>query len=541
MKKIFILFLISWFSILFSQQVDTLYFLQTTDVHGHLYPYDYFKDEEANQGLARIYTRIVEYRQKYKNVFLVDSGDMVQGTPMSYYFNFIETQIPNPFILAMNYMSYDAFAVGNHEIEQGKEVYDRLEAESDFPWLSANSILDDGNTYFQPYVILKKNNFKIGILGLTTPGIPMWHDKSLYEGITWEDMVETAKKYVKILKPQVDILIGLFHSGFELNAGSSRYKLMNLPPDNASNLVAEQVPGFDIIFGGHTHNLNPKERISIKNETATLKIISGAHGEYLGVAQLIIETSEDGFRIVEKNGWTESVAEVPPAEIILELTEYYHQKTLEFIRTDICYLSKTMNSKESYFKDTPIIELINKAQLDFTGVDISFACCFNPGISIDSGFIKVKDIYSIYPYENFLYVVELTGQQIKDYLEHSADIFIYEDENISLDPAIRGYNYDMAEGISYQINILQKPGERIQEIIDLRTKEPLNLKRKYKVALNSYRAIGGGGHMAAVDALDAEILFKSNMDIRTIMIDYLKKMNTIYPVVDNNWEIIFKN
>ncbi|MEJ2055520.1 MAG: metallophosphoesterase, partial [Calditrichaceae bacterium] len=152
MKRIIPIVLIS-LAFTFAQETDTLYILQTTDVHGHIYPYDYFSDQPADYGLAKIYTKVVELRKKHDNVLLLDGGDMIQGTPMTYYFNKIETSVPNPMILTMNYMQYDAMAVGNHDIEQGLFVYNRAESESNFPWLSANSTLPDLSTYFEPYVI----------------------------------------------------------------------------------------------------------------------------------------------------------------------------------------------------------------------------------------------------------------------------------------------------------------------------------------------------------------------------------------------------
>ena len=167
MKSIYI-FIILTISFLSAQTIDTLYILQTTDIHGRIYPYDYYQDKPADYGLAKIYSKVVEFRKAHQNVLLLDGGDMIQGTPMNYYFNKIESSLPNPMILTMNYMGYDAMAVGNHDIEQGLFVYNKAQRESNFSWLSANSTLPDLSTYFEPYTIYEINGIRIGIIGLTT-------------------------------------------------------------------------------------------------------------------------------------------------------------------------------------------------------------------------------------------------------------------------------------------------------------------------------------------------------------------------------------
>ena len=522
--------------IIFAVTIDTLFILHTTDIHGHLLPYDYFSDEPSDYGLARIFTKVQEYRAKHNNVLLIDSGDLIQGTPLTYYFNMIEPEVPNPMILAMNTMNYDAFTVGNHDVEQGIAVYTRLEKQSEFPWLSANSCLDDGSTFYSPYKIIKKNGIKVGILGLTTPGIPMWLDESLYPGITWKDMVEISRIYVDSLLPQTDILLGSFHSGFDENEGLAKCKLMGVPIDNASGLVAEKVPGFDVIFGGHSHRIVPQNKTTISSNE-TLKINSGCHSKNLGVVRIIYQIDDHKITILEKSGWVESVNNIEPSAELLALSEPYHQKILKYIRKNIGTLTDTLRGKQSRFIDTPFMELINNAQLDHTGADISFAACFKPEINIPPGNIKIKDIYNMYPYENYLYVVKMTGKQIEQYLEYSARYYIWDGNEISANLTMKGYNCDMAEGISYTIDVTQKVGERIKDITITETGEPLDINKVYKVAMNSYRASGGGGHMGAAKATQAEVTYKSSKEMRNILTDYIMKLDEIPLKIDNNWYI----
>ncbi len=540
MKRLLFLFFYC-FSIAFSQETDTLYILQTTDLHGQIYPYNYFTDQpDSRGGLAKVYTLVKEYRQKHKNVILLDSGDLMQGTPLAYYFNQNERHLTHPLILTMNYMGYDAFAVGNHDIEQGLFVYTQAEKDSKFPWLSANSFLEDGRTFFKPSTIIERGTIKIGIFGLTTPGIPMWLDKTLYPGIEWKDMVETAQNGIQDLRPDVDVLLGILHAGFNAEYSKAASDAAGIPNENASALVADSVKGFDAIFAGHSHRTGPMpigKQNKLEFIEGPVRINAGFWGRNVAVVKLILKKESDDWRIINKSGWIEPMNEIEPSQSILDLTEYYHKKTLEYIRTKIG-ISSALDAKQSRFKDTAVIELINKAQIAYTGANISFAASFNDNFKMDAGPISIMDIYGMYRYENFLYMIEMSGQQIKDFLEYSARFFDLENGQVVASKEIPGFNYDMAEGVNYQIDVQKPIGQRIVKMTDAETGKAFNLSRRYKVALNSYRASGGGGHMAAAGASDNPIIFKSSKEMRNILIDYIISQDTITPSVNNNWQLL---
>jgi len=539
MKTSIILVFLIIFSICFSAEIDTLYILQTTDIHGNLFPFDYFSGQPADRGLAKIHTKILEYRSKHKNVVLVDCGDLIQGTPLTYYFNHLHPEIQHPVIQAMNIMEYDAFAVGNHDIEQGRQIYQRCRNESDFPWLSANSLLENGSTFFDPYVVIERDGLKIGIIGLTTPAIPMWLNESLYAGITWQDMVSTAEIYSNELRPHVDILIGIFHSGFDETDGMKKTAMLSLPIDNASGLVAENVKGFDAIFGGHSHNLLPVEKITISPEEKPLQIVSGLWGNYLGIAEIIYRKENDGIEIISLSAWLDPVKDVEPSSEIMELSDY-HEFVMNYVFTGIGIAKDTLNAEFSRMKDTALVELINKAQMDYADVDISVAACFDTTLVILPGEISVKDVYSLYPYENFLYVMQLSGRQIKEFLEYSARYFQLSENQILINPQIKGYNFDIIEGIDYSIDLTQKEGKRINGMILSKTNKPLQMDEIYDVAMNSYRANGGGGHIPSINAQDAPIISRSSTQIRNILLEYITKTKTITSSVNNNWSINIK-
>jgi len=526
---------------LHAQQPDTLFILQTTDVHGHIYPYNYFKGQTANYGLAKVFTRVSAYRLAHKNVILLDGGDLLQGTPLAYYFNNIKKNIPNPLILTLNYMGYAAMTVGNHDIEQGLFTYLRCRNEADFPWLSANSLLPDGRTFFKPYVLIQKGGLKIAVLGLTTPGIPMWLDSSFYPGITWRDMVKTAREYIKVLRPQADLVVGLFHAGLDSAYSAAQTKVLHLPNENASGMVAHQVPGFDVILAGHSHKPYPDKKITLAQTShKPLLLNAGSWGKYLGVAEIIFRRNiKNGtIKILSKSAWLESMKNVKASTAILELTKYYHNETLKYIHRPIARLTDTLNTSRARFEDNAVVEMINKAQMQYLNADLSFAACFNDRLKIAPGAIRIKDIYGMYPYENFLYLVQMSGQQIKDFLEYSARYFVWDGKHVKSNPKMAGYNYDMAEGISYRIDVRKPAGQRIEDLIFIKTGQPLQPDKIYSVALNSYRAGGGGGNMAAAKATHAKIVKKSTQEIRAILAAYIEKLGRITAQVNHNWKIV---
>lgn len=538
-----ILVLSLFFSVLsYGQVADTLYILQTTDIHGHIWPYNYFTDkEDPTSGLAKIYSKVVEYRKKHKNVVLVDAGDLLQGTPMVYYFNNNEQHLVNPMILTMNYMGYDAFAVGNHDIEQGVFTYQKAEKDSKFPWLSANSFLDDGRTYFKKSTLIERSGIKIGIIGLTTPGIPMWLDKSLFPGMTWKGMVPSSVKPAQQLRRQADVLIGVFHAGFNAEYSKKQSDAAGVPNENASGWVADQIKEFDAVFAGHSHRAGPM-KIGKNNKqlfnNAPVRLNAGYWGKNLGVVKIILAKKEGKWQIKEKSAWLESMENVTASPAILDLTAYYHKQTLKYIRTKIGSLNGDLNAKHARTEDSGVMDLIQKAQMDHTGADISFAASFNNHFKMQKGSIHIKDIYGMYKYENFLYMVEMSGQQVKDFLEYSARYFVLNNGKIGFNKEVAGFNYDMAEGLYYDMDIRKPVGKRIVNMRDKTGTKPFDLTKKYKVTLNSYRASGGGGHMAAAKAASAPVLFKSSEEMRNILIRYIEKQAIINPQPNHNWKII---
>ena len=254
-KRYFLSLIFSLLSGLLCAQTVNIKIIETSDVHGALLPYDLTSDLQTTSSLAQVHSYVISQRiQQDQEVILLDNGDLIQGDPMSYFYNFEDTTGVHIFADALNFMEYDAATIGNHDIETGHDVYDKIRREINFPWLAANAInIETNEPYFEPYTIIERRGIKIAVLGLTTPAVPNWLPEKLWSGIRFEDMIETAEKWVEIIeeKEKPDLLIGLFHSGVDYTYNDESEDTEK--NENASQLVAEQVPGFDVVFVGHDH------------------------------------------------------------------------------------------------------------------------------------------------------------------------------------------------------------------------------------------------------------------------------------------------
>ena len=224
--------------------------LETTDVHGNYLPYNFITGEDGTGSMARIYSYVKQLRQQQgtDHVVLLDNGDILQGQPIAYYYNYMDTKSPHLCASVLNYMKYDAATVGNHDVETGHAVYDRWVKQCKFPMLGANVIVTQTEQpYWKPYTIIERQGVKIAVLGMITPGIPMWLPENLWAGLRFDDLLAVARKYMPEMRSKADVVVGLFHSGVGKDKGTP------VAAEDASVAVAEKVPGFDVVFCGHDH------------------------------------------------------------------------------------------------------------------------------------------------------------------------------------------------------------------------------------------------------------------------------------------------
>jgi 2',3'-cyclic-nucleotide 2'-phosphodiesterase / 3'-nucleotidase len=545
-------------------QTVKLKLVETSDVHGSLFPWDFINDKPANTSLAQVFTYVEGLRaDKNQSVILLDNGDILQGQPLVYYYNFEDTRTEHICARVMNYMKYDAATIGNHDIEPGHPVYDRLVKEFKFPWMAANAVdTKTGEPYFKPYTILNRNGVKIAVLGLITPGIPMWLPEKIWTGIDFQDMVVTAAKWVKIIKEkeQPDVLIGLFHAGVEANyEGQSADMPRN---ENAAQLVAEKVPGFDVVFVGHDHH---GWNYTVKDPDGNNVLILGTLNAARTATEATIVLNKNTTTGQWKKDISGDVIQIdkfkPDADFMAEF-EPVIQDFKAYVAKPIGEFTATISTRESLFGDSPFVDLVQHIQLELTQADIAFAEPLSFNAEIKKGKVYVRDMFKLYKFENLLYTMKMSGQEVKDYLEFSYGNWFNQmknaDDNLlkfntgaggeliysrgTPQLATAYYNYSSAAGLNYTVDVSKPAGERIT-ITSMSDGKPFDLNKMYTVAMNSYRGNGGGGHLtqgAGIPKQDitGRIINSTPKDLRYYLMKWIEKEKTVNPAALNNWKVI---
>jgi 2',3'-cyclic-nucleotide 2'-phosphodiesterase / 3'-nucleotidase len=273
--------------------------LGTTDLHGNIFPVDYYTDKPDNRGLAKVATLIKRVRTENENVILIDSGDTIQGTPLAYYHNKKNNQPPDPMMLAMSALGYDAMAVGNHEYNFGLKVLEKARSEAKFPWLSANTYnKGTTRTHYQPYIVREIAGVRVGILGLTTPGVPTWENVPNYVGLEFHQPLLEAKKWVPVLrgKERADVVVIAMHMGIEEDLRTGELNPGQVLNENQAVTIAKQVPGVDLIFMGHTHRDTPSLAVN-----GVLLTQANHWGRHLARADLYLEKTGNRWRVYARS------------------------------------------------------------------------------------------------------------------------------------------------------------------------------------------------------------------------------------------------
>jgi 2',3'-cyclic-nucleotide 2'-phosphodiesterase / 3'-nucleotidase len=542
----------------------SLRIIETTDVHGVILPYDFIEKQKLKTSMASSFNYIQHLRKEKAELILLDNGDNLQGQPEVYYYNFIDTLSPHFLSEVMNYMNYDACTVGNHDVETGHSVYDRLVKEYNFPLLAANAInVKSGKPYFKPYTIIKKNGIKIAVLGMVTPAIPNWLPQELYSGIEFRDMVETAKEWMPVmLNEKPDLVVGLFHSGWD-KAEAQIQPTSNLN-ENGSAAVAYNVPGFDIIFNGHDHKTANEKFVNSAGDTVLI-LNGGSRSEKLAEADIKFSGKFKGKKHMKVTGSIVNVADFKPDSDFVSRFAPQSKIIDEYVNRVIGTSSATITSRDAYFGSSAFIDMIHEIQLGITGADISFAAPLSFDVKIDKGPITVGDMFKLYRFENMLYTMSLSGEEILKYLEYSYDGWLNtmtgpDDLLLKLRTGKDGkplltnerawfknqsYNFDSAAGINYTVDVSKPSGSRI-DIKGFTNGKPFEKNKMYKVAVNSYRGNGGGGHFTegagiAKDELRKRLISSTDRDLRYYILKAIEAKKTISPVPLNNWKIIPEN
>jgi len=538
--------------------------IETSDVHGHFFPYDFMERKPLKGTLVRANTYINKEREKFgrENLLLIDNGDILQGQPCVYWSNYVMPEDENLAARVINYMQYDAETVGNHDIEPGHQVYDKWIREVRCPLLGANIVKEgsDGkanpkNIYegLQPYSIHYIDGVKVAVIGMLTPAIPNWLNKSIWKGMEFEEMTACARKWVKYLKDveRPDLIFGLFHSGKDGGIVTPDYE------ENATAAVAREVPGFDIIFFGHDHQVH-NEWITNKDGQQVLIIDPSCWAQ--NIAEAVVELTYENGRLVKKDIQGEIVS--VRDEAIDEQMMSHFQKDIDEVKTyvseKIGRFESDIHTRESFFGNAAFTDLIHNLQLQITGADISLNAPLSFNTTIQAGDVTMADMFKLYRFENLLFVLRMTGEEIRKHLEFSYDMWTNtmtspEDHALRLNDASKGdqqrtgfqyytFNFDSACGIDYEVDLTKPDGEKVR-ILRMSDGKPFDEKKWYKVAMNSYRANGGGelltlGAGIPQDSLDSRVLFHTDRDQRHYLTEEIRRMGSVDPKPNANWKFV---
>lgn len=506
--------------------------LGTTDLHGHIEPLDYYSNKPAQLGLAKIATLIHQARAEQPNVLLLDSGDTIQGTPLAYYFARKDTSKPNPMILAMNSLGYDAMAVGNHEFNFGLDVLWKAKSDAHFPILAANikQEYSSGVGHFEPFIVKKIAGVRVVIVGFVTPGIPRWEVPANYHGYEFEPIVDAGKRVIPEARKQADLVVVIAHSGLGPDpAASAAIAAGDIPGENAMMALAEEVPGIDVILYGHTHQEMPEKIVN-----GVLLVQAKNWGASLARVDLkLARDSTGGWKIESKHSNVVRVTDaVAPDPEILKLAAPYEEATQKYLDTPVATCAKELSGAYARFEDSPLVDLINKVQMEEGHADVSMATMFFTGTRLPAGRVTIREMASLYVYENSLYTVEMSGAQLRDALEHAASFLQPWPLPAGEKMKLPDYSVDSAQGVSYVVNLRQPVGHRIENLTY--HGKPLDDNAKLRVAINNYRYTGGG-HYDIYKNLP--IVYRSPQEIRELIIEYITRTGVIPTDTDNHWRI----
>lgn len=525
----------------------------TNDIHGRYFDSLYVPSSIGARvnpySLASIASVVEQAREHHgaDNVVLIDVGDNLQGDNATFYYNFVDTISPHIFPLIANYLKYDAAVVGNHDIETGHKVYDRVTSQLRMPYLASNAINENTQTpYFEPYTIINRHGIKLAVIGLTNPNVPSWLAADLWSGMYFQDIVSSLNYWVKYVKEKEapHVMIAAMHGGLGLEDVDDL--------ENPARYVAKHVKGIDLVLASHDHRVVAEKHFNGEKDVWLLEGGSRASNLSKAIISISILNGEvSGLSIEGENIDIESVG--PSNEYMTHFRGEF-LKVKEFTNRKIGFLQDNIDSRDSYFGPSAYVDMIHSLQLRVSGADISLAAPLSFNKQILKGDLNYQNLMDLYPFENQLNVVEMSGTEIKNYLEYSYSLWLNQApiKNQHLLSMTDGagehfrlknphYNFDSAAGIIYEVDITKPVNSRIK-IISMANGEPFKLSNKYSVAVTSYRASGGGdlmtnGALIPKSELQSRILARY-ADIRGLLFAQLQENGSFRAEKLNQWKFV---
>ena len=527
----------------------TFRILSTNDVHGRYFDSTYVSDR-TRQSLLSVSWYVDSLRNSAgkENVILIDAGDCLQGDNAAYYFNYVDTLSEHLYARMVDYMGYDAVVVGNHDIETGHPVYDRIVNQMSTPFLAANALrTGSSEPYFREYVIVKRHGLKIAVLGFTNPNIRNWLSQKLWEGMEFRSLLPFVQETVDRVRSQErpDVVVVAVHSGTGAGDGK-QYESQGLD-------LFKSLSGVDFVICSHDHR-----PVVLQNDSIAL-INAGSHCRNIGHGQITLKVKKGNVVSKSLSAGLINVDKNNTDEAMRTMFQDDYEAVKAFTLEEVGELKADLITRDSYRGMSDYMNLIHTISLGCAPARISFAAPLTFNGYVKAGTLVYNDLFTIYPFENQLYVVKMTGKEIKDYLEYSYDLWIntYDKETLHLLKIAdapdsrtgqanwsfvnRFYNFDSAGGLVYEVDVTRPSGERVV-VRSMADGTPFALDAEYDVAMTSYRASGGGGIMRNGAGVDTDRIEERTVayypEIRDILYDYLKKNGSIDPEVIGNPAVI---
>ncbi len=533
-----------------SKKGTTIHIVHTTDVHGNLFPYDFINDQPGTGGYARVSSYIKQLKKGSDEVLLLDGGDILQGQPSAYYYNFIDTTSTHIYAQMLEQIGYDAITIGNHDIETGHSTYDRFVGEIKLPVLGANVLREGSNSpYFQPFVIVQKGGRRIAVIGTTMPGLVHNLPRILWKGMEFVDQVATIKKYIpEILKSEPDLIVALIHSG-----GGDKDGERSPMSDNVGYQVAQEIPELDLVLLGHDHQ---QLLDSVVHQTGKVTYLLNPANDANAVSHTVVtfHDNDKGKNAITLSPEIVSLKDTDPDPALLMGFKVQEQAVRDFVSRPVATLTSSFNARSAIFRPTPFTDLIHQLQFFvYPEAQVSLTAPLDFDVTLHQGEIAIRDLFKLYRYENTLYLMRLSGEEIRKTLEESYDRWIQtmdapEDRLIQIDESKLGgqylatknasFNFDSASGITYTVDVTKPKGERV--VIEKVGANDFNPATEYKVAINSYRGNGGGGLLThgggiPIEELPSRVIKSTENDLRYYLIDFFDKHNPYTPSVKAKW------
>lgn len=504
-----------------AQTADTarLVIVATTDVHGRATGWDYVTDAPHPGGIARAATVIDSLRRVHPGqVVVVDAGDLIQGDPFGAYFGQVDDRTPHPVIEAMNLAGYDVATPGNHEFNFGLDVMRRAVASARFSYVSGNIVqLPRRRRELPASVVLERHGVRIGVTGFTTPGVMVWDRENVRDRMAVLPIMPAARPIVRDLNRRTDFTLVVIHSGMD---GTSSFNETGVGPENVAAQFANLPDRPDLVVVGHSHR------------QMTDSVLNGVHfmqarpyAQSLAVMHVALVRRGREWSVVSQRGEQIPLADVPVAPRIEAALAEAHERVRSWNTAPLAEVTAPMSAATARMEATAIINWVNEVQRQRAGTELSSTAPFDTRAAFGPGPVRLAHLAQLYPYENTLRAIRISGADLRAYLEQSARYFsVNAAGQASFSDTIPGYNYDIVWGADYVIDLSRPPGQRITS---LRVRDrPVADTDTFSLALNNYRQGGGGGFGMLADK---PAIYDRTENVRDLLEEDVRRRGVLNP------------